>query len=443
MRTILARALFCLAACFIFLLSCSTSWAGQQSPKILTFGVCEDYDKNQDLKGIALDFQLLNQLEIDEMRVSFGWDDYEPAPGQYDFAWLHQFANLAAQYGIKLHPYICYAAPWAGSGHWNSFPNDYRDWEKFCYALAQDLKTHPNIVSYEIWNEEDITGPEGWWGGNIDQYMKLLRSGSLAIRAADPGKQILFGGLTGPRVRWLKEVTQAGYGRYYDVLPFHCYVETWPWWGTRIKEVEQALDESFYNQFLPQNENVGGGQPIWVNEIGYSTMSRSENEQANYLARAVAYFLSAPEIEHICWYEIKDNNPGNSVIGDAHNYHLGITTWPERKPKLAFYTLDMLSDLLNHKSVIPAEEEISVAVVSGSTGKLYKRLFRISDGSQILFIYDKQADCTVNVTLATPGKTAYRYALDGTSALYPDFANNTISNLQLKAGQVEIFKIVP
>ena len=29
----------------------------------------------------------MQELEIDTLRCSFGWDDYEPEPGVYDFAW--------------------------------------------------------------------------------------------------------------------------------------------------------------------------------------------------------------------------------------------------------------------------------------------------------------------------------------------------------------------
>ena len=66
--------------------------------KPVSFAVLEDYDKGDDLNDIALDFELLNELGIDEMRCSFGWDDYEPHKGEYDFAWLKQFVELPGSY---------------------------------------------------------------------------------------------------------------------------------------------------------------------------------------------------------------------------------------------------------------------------------------------------------------------------------------------------------
>ncbi len=74
--------------------------------KRVSFAVLEDYEKGDDLDDIGLDFALMNELEIDTMRTSFGWDNFEPVRGQYDFAWLEEFVALADQYGITLRPYI-------------------------------------------------------------------------------------------------------------------------------------------------------------------------------------------------------------------------------------------------------------------------------------------------------------------------------------------------
>ena len=79
------------------------------------FAILEDYDKGDDLDAIARDFALMQELEIDTLRCSFGWDDYEPEPGVYDFAWLQEFVALAGEYDIRLRPYIAYTPEWAGA----------------------------------------------------------------------------------------------------------------------------------------------------------------------------------------------------------------------------------------------------------------------------------------------------------------------------------------
>lgn len=249
------------------------------TPKYVTMGICEDYDKGQDLSEIALDFQLLNELEVDTMRISLGWDDYEPERGVYDFTWLHAFCDLAAQYGIKLRPYICYAAPWAtADGSWNAPPVDMQDWYNFVYNLASALHQHTNVVSYEIWNEEN--DDTFWFSGTVQQYMDLLRLGAQAIRAADPGKQILLGGLQWADYDWLRPIVEAGHAQYYEITPVHVYDETWD-----RDSVETWFDSQWYGYFVPHNNNVGEAEPIWVNEIGYATYQENdENDQATTYA---------------------------------------------------------------------------------------------------------------------------------------------------------------
>ncbi|UCE07641.1 MAG: beta-galactosidase [bacterium] len=404
--------------------------------KTISFSILEDYDKGQDLNDIALDFQLMNELEIDTWRGSFGWDDYEPTQSQYDFTWLHNFVSLAEQYGIMLRPYICYAPPWAGDGDWNSPPNNYQDWYNFCYNLASALSSHSNILSYEIWNEEN---DEFWFDGTLEQYKELLMQGANAIRAGDPNVEIILGGLVWPHYEWIDGITSAGYAQYYEITPFHCYAETW---SRNNVVMENYLDEQYYDWFVPTNNNQGENEPIWVNEIGYATTpGKTEADQANFMCRAVSTLFADAEIKHIGWYEIKDLPEGSPVIGDETNYYLGMT-YTDLTKKLAFYTLDMLTDLLDGKTITTADAGATVTVTSGRARELFHHLFKFQDDSQVLFIYEKENDITVDVALETPGTTAYKYELNGSSSVYPSFTNNTISNLVLTAGNVALFKIV-
>ncbi|UCE07640.1 MAG: beta-galactosidase, partial [bacterium] len=384
----------------------------------------------------ALDFQLMNELEITTWRGSFGWDDYEPVQGQYDFAWLHDFANLADQYGIMLRPYICYAPEWAGDGMWNSPPNDFENWYNFCYNLATAMSIHPNILSYEIWNEENV---QSWFDGTVDQYKELLLQGATVIRTIDPSKEILLGGFTEPDHEYLNELTSAGYAQFYDITPFHCYAETWTYPNVYM---ENYLGDDYLNLFVSNNNDVGEGEPIWVNEIGYATYYKTEEDQANFMCRAISALLADAEVEHIGWYEIKDLPEGSPIIGDEANYYLGIT-YTDRTKKLAFYTLDMLTDFFDGNTITTADAEVTVTRTSGRSKKQYYHLLKYQDDSQFLFVYAKDNDCTVNIELTTPGTIAYKYELNGSSSVYSSFDNNTISNLELTKGNVALFKIVP
>ncbi len=407
--------------------------------KPVSFAVLEDYDKGADLNDVALDFQLMNELGIDQMRCSFGWDDYEPQRGRYDFAWLKQFVALANQYGIKLRPYLAYTAPWAGGGgsddiYWNDPPANLQDWYDFVYQLASTLSVYPNVLSYEIYNEENDSF---WWEGGIYKYGDTLRQAALAIRAADSDAQVIVGGFVFPDFDYLFPLVDAGLPEYYDILPFHAYPETF-----EKSAVEEYLDEQYYDYFVPENR-VGGNKPIWINEFGFATTEgKSEEQQANWFLRATSTFLADAHIQELGFYEIKDLPPDDPVIGGEPNYHLGLT-YVDRSRKLAFSTVQMISSLLNVGTLTVADGDAQVTVTRGRARELYSHLFKRPDGSQILFVYDKKASPTVQVQLKRKGKKAYRYNLDGTFEPYRAFDGKRLEEVALSAGNVAVFRIAP
>jgi hypothetical protein len=415
----------------------------QSVNKKISFAILEDYDKGEHLEEIAKDFQLMKELEIDVLRCSFGWDDYEPVRGQYDFGWLREFVKLAAQHGIRLRPYIGYTPRWAGTAgsndgvDWNNPPADYQAWYDFIYNLASALREFPNVLSYEIYNEEN--SPQ-WWDGSIEDYKETLRQGARAVRAANPQAQVLLGGFVFPDVDWLRAITQDGYARYYDVTPFHAYPETWT---ESDVVVENYLGRHYRESFVRENKTFGEAEPIWINEMGFSvTPDKTELQQANWWARAVSTFLADPDIEHIGVYEIKDLPLGKEIIGDKKNHYLGITG-ADRVKKLAFYTVDMLTDLLDVGTITTADGDVTVTVSEGQASEMYRHLFKRPDGSQVLFIYDKSASPTVRATLRTRGVTALKYELDGSFAKHPGFDGHTLRDIRLTAGNVAIFRIDP
>jgi hypothetical protein len=102
------RGLRTIAACFAVVLvwpvGAPSFEIASDTPRRVDFSILEDYDKGDDLGDVAKDFDLFRQLGVTTWRGSFGWDDYEPSRGHYDFDWLHRFADLAESRGITLRP---------------------------------------------------------------------------------------------------------------------------------------------------------------------------------------------------------------------------------------------------------------------------------------------------------------------------------------------------
>jgi len=448
---ITVRVVSCLVICaLLWLAVCALVEAGKPPPppptpitRTVTFSTRDDWNKGEVFAGnIDLDFSLVNQLGVDELVCSFGWDDYEPAHDVYDFAWLHDFVNRAATYGIKLRPYICYAPDWAtGGAGWNAPPTNYQDWYDFCYNLANAMKTHSNIVSYEIWNEWNETT---WWTGTFADYANLLLvNASNAIRAAQPGQTIIMGGLVWPHYEAIDACTQGTLEQYYEIAPFHGYAE---WGGPDA--VEAYLDAQYTDWFVPTVNNQGEGESIWVNEDSKSTLDRTQESQRSYFMRAIAHFLasneSLGEIDHYCAYEIRDEDPNEPIIGPEDIRYLGLCDYLGNK-KLSFNAVKMLVGLLDNKTITtPVNGDVTVTATSGRFGKKYHRLIKISDGSQILIIYDKKNNVTCKAVLNTPGSSCVLWNMDGTSQAWPNFDGTTISNIQLaKADVIRVFQVLP
>lgn len=407
--------------------------------KPISFAILEDYDKGDDLGEIARDFAVFRELGVTVWRGSFGWDDYEPAPGRFDFEWLRRFAALADSTGISLRPYLAYTPAWAARGGsddyaWNDPPRRPEDWGRFVAALAGALAAQPAIRSYEIYNEENVPL---WWDGTVEEYAGVLRRGAEAIRSADPDAGVLLGGLVWPDTEWLEGTCAAGRGPF-DILPFHAYPETWT---PASVTVENYLGPAYREHFLAVADQRCGRKPIWINETGFATTpGKSERQQADWWARAFATFLAAPRVEHLGIYEIKDQRKDTPVIGDAPNYHLGLLR-EDRAPKLAFHTVRLLLRLFDSDSITVADGELAVRVTQGRARKLHHHLFVRPDGRQLIFLWDRESGPTLELRLSRPGNRVTAYQLDGRGSAWTDFDGSVIREVKLVRGEVRVFEV--
>jgi hypothetical protein len=434
------------AAGIVLLVACSPGARPPGSPspspittKPISFAILEDYDKGTDLALIARDFRLFHELGITTWRGSFGWDDYEPERGRYDFDWLERFVALADTMGIALRPYLGYTPEWAArggkDGHpWNDPPRSLDDWTRFVGALATRLEAHSSIRSYEIYNEENAPL---WWEGSARDYAAVLERGAAAIRRADPDVLILLGGMVWPDAEWL-ELSCEGDRKRIDVLPFHAYPETWT---PDSITVENYLGPGFRAGFIPEADSACGRKPIWINEAGFATTpGKTELEQAAWWARAFATFLAEPRIEHLGVYEIRDQQQGTEIIGDAPNYYLGLLR-TDGTPKLAFATVKLLARLFGSDSITVADARLRIRAVSGAPRTLQHHLFIRPDGTRLIFVWDPKGRETVDLELDRGFGRVTAYGLDGSARAWADRAERTIRGVRLEPGAVGIFEV--
>jgi polysaccharide biosynthesis protein PslG len=433
----LALAALLLSGCGTPGLSPTPSSDGFTKP--ISFAILEDYDKGTDLYRVAEDFELFRRLGITTWRGSFGWDDYEPEPGHLDLEWLERFVGLADSMGIELRPYLGYTPAWAARGGedehaWNDPPEQVEAWEQFVDTLASRLKSHPSVRSYEIYNEENVPL---WWEGTSQEYASVLRSGAAAIRRSDPDAQVLLGGLVGPDAGWLDSACDDGQAPF-DVLPFHAYPETWT---PDSVTVENYLGSGYEKNFLPLADQECGRRPIWLNEVGFATTpGKTERQQAEWWVRAFATFLAVPRVEHIGVYEIRDQLQETPAVGDAPNYYLGLVRTDGTR-KLAFDTVKLLVGLFGTDSITVADRELRVRVTDGRAGELYHHLFIRPDRRQLVFVWDRGGDPTVDLELRRAGNRVIAYDLDGSATPWEDTDGRVIRGVKLAGGGVRVFEV--
>lgn len=436
---VLVVTLACALACVATPLLSQTGGARGARAKPVSFALLEDYDKGDPLAGVEADFALFEELEIGTWRGSFGWDDYEPERGRYDFDWLHEFAALAARHRIALRPYLAYTPEWAArrggadDDVWNNPPARVEDWERFVAALVRALRRHENVVSYEVYNGENVPRR---WDGTAAAYADVLRAGARAIHQGRPGLPVIFGGLVFPDRDWIEQACAApGAPGSFTVLPFHAYPETWTPPGVTVENYLGGLVP-----FVELADRRCGRKPIWINETGFATVpGKTERDQAYWWVRAIATFLAAPRVEHIGIYEIKDLPPDRPAIGDAPTYHLGLAR-ADRTRKLAFHTIDLLTDLLDVGRLSVDDADLQVSVVDGRAGELHHHLFGRPDGDRVLIAWDRTASPSVRIRVAGAVDSSVEFDVDG-RPLNWDEAAEVLDAVRLTAGVPRIFRL--
>jgi hypothetical protein len=251
----------------------------------------------------------------------------------YDWSFWDDFVRVATQeHGLRLIPYVCYTPKWAakdaGENFWRSPPREPDDFGRFMTAIVSRYR-HA-IRSWELWNEPDNPA---YWLGTAQEFAALVKSGSRAVRAADPSAQVVLGGIA-TELKFLETLFRhERIAPAVDIVNLHTYYETWH--PAPIEELPDYIADAA--EILRAH---GEREPLWLAEAGYSSVgartkvsdvyrSRWHGEhtdaaQAAALARMLLVALGTRQLSLVAWYRINDLEPAQEVIGDDNNRHLGI-----------------------------------------------------------------------------------------------------------------------
>ncbi len=210
-------------------------------------------------------------------------------------------------------------------------PYAYADWaamvvERYDADGVDDAPGSPRVDAWEIWNEPD---QDKTWLPQADPaaYAVMLRASYDAIKAADPTALVLNGGVmtfdtVGVGSFMEQVVAHAGWDSF-DVLSLHPWlIDHAPDEPTLINPREN-FDVTIPGRIAMAQDWIdshGGGKPIWITEVGWSTcgdrcepqFAKNEDQQANYMVRTFV-LAAATGVPHVSYFQLEDKFDGEQI----------------------------------------------------------------------------------------------------------------------------------
>ena len=279
-------------------------------------------------------FDLMEAMDADWVRIDLDWSAIESERGRYDWAVTDKLVDQAEAHGINVLGVIAFTPDWARSST-ESAPENRRhqrpdrlsDYAEFTRMVVQRYAPR-GVHSWEVWNEPN-TGK--FWPPvqDADEYGELFRQAADAIRDVDPDATVLIGGLTTQPdapdpglspTEFLELLYDNGTAQLSDGVAAHPY--SYP--ALPLDPSQQRLG-GFSD--LPalhdvMNAHGDGGKKIWITEFGAPTGSSdralSEEDQATTLFQARGQLDQWAWAGPLIYYELVDG--GTDLADPEQNF---------------------------------------------------------------------------------------------------------------------------
>lgn len=259
-------------------------------------------------------FQRLQLGGVKSVRIPVDWSSLQPTKAaSVDWTGVDLLVERAAKANIEVLPFITGAPTWAvplaivpGTGtkapaHLPASGVAASGWKAFLqqavtrygpdgsfWATHPAVPVHP-IRNWQIWNEENfkyfVAHP------NPAEYGKLVKLSYAAVKAVDPGAQIILGGLfalpkgcrTEPKPKsvcgpaFLEQMYKKNPGikTKFNGAALHPYT-------SKYQDLTGEIEE--FRKVLAANKDSAKG--LWITELGWS--SKAPNPSVNVFAKGVA-----------------------------------------------------------------------------------------------------------------------------------------------------------
>ncbi len=289
----------------------------------------------------STDFERMGQGNVGSVRLLFSWSSVDPSsePDDYNWSVIDQSVGDAAQNGVEVLPFLFGTPQWVATeldGHAcgeaecatfaPSSPAALDAWRDWVQAVAERYgpggefwTENPQIPmlpirNYQIWNEQnsrEFFAPKESPTG----YAAMLDAASGVIRTADPGAQVILGGMA--QLAGSSKATKAtkylrsfykvnGVEANFDGIAVHPY-------GSSVSKVANQVEA--FRKVAKRAGDRGAG--TWITELGWGSakggnpLNRGKKGQAQRLKESFKYFKQQRKklkIQTIQWFSWRDSS---------------------------------------------------------------------------------------------------------------------------------------
>ncbi len=334
------------------------------------------------------DLPTVARVGVETVRQPLDWSRVERSPGRFDFSAYDPFVARAARAGVSVLPVLMGPPPFRSSqpAHSRSHamfpPRSNAAFAAFVSASVRRYgpggslwREHPElpfvpIRAWQVWNEPNI--PNFWRSGpDARSYVALLRAAASAIRAADPGAEVVAAGLPNsqlgvPFLAFLEQMYRAGAKGSFDTLAIHPY--------SRNVEGLMALAESARRVM----NRHGDRSRLWITEFGWSTGGGAsafrvgERGQADRIAASLSALVAERRLLRLrgfVFFRWKDAAAPPELEGDPWPLHTGLLD-AGGSPKRGFWAFALAVEALNRDASSWQGGSAAPVRVSGRTVRL-------------------------------------------------------------------------
>lgn len=319
------------------------------------------------------ELQRLKVGGVDSIRIPISWSSVQPTKGSaWDWSDADALVGAAAAARLNILPFLSTAPAWAvpidrrfGSSAFLPVRNGKQRtaWKQFVTQAV--LRYGPNgtfwsenptlprrpIRMWQVWNEPNFKYFVG--RPNPAEYGKLVVLSSSAIKAADPGAQVILGGLFARPIEatFHKNPPQAYFAsdfleQMYETTPgvkskfqgyaLHPYTGSWKSLTSRIEEVRRVLK---LNHDLNKN--------LFITEMGWSSeppqphnsFAKGVAGQARELKGAFRLFSANQakwNLQQVDWFSISDYAGLCNFCGGSGLFQAGFIPKPAWRAYVQF-----------------------------------------------------------------------------------------------------------